>query len=359
MNFSDSYIIFLMTCSIVYFHPSRANRFLNASIRSVTHSYSNKLIGVAKIRACNLPIDTSTNLAIENDVFSTSPKEFKGYFFEYNFDRAMVGLDKEKDEYLKFISTSPDKVFIDKLKNQYAWYVDNLETLYTEKQRIPKIIHQIWVGPHPFPQEALEWQATWKNLHPDWEYKLWTNADVEALEFENKKYYDQAENWGEKADILRLELLHQFGGLYVDVDQKCFKSFDVLHHTCDFYVGIHQLSLILRRHNKLRIANGVIAAVPGHPIIKHAVDQIKNNRHHKQLLMRAGPDYFTKIAKEKFKVSEQLGNVDVFLPANYFYPYGQTDKKFQLKPDAVIFVKPETLAVHYYTSYWVKPPVAS
>jgi hypothetical protein len=35
---------------------------------------------------------------------------------------------------------------------------------------IPKIIHQLWIGPHPCPVEIMH---TWKNKHPDYEYILW------------------------------------------------------------------------------------------------------------------------------------------------------------------------------------------
>lgn len=293
------------------------------------------------------------------DTFTSNIKEFRTYVFERNFDCAMIGLDIDKEEYLKFIATTSDQLFIDLLKNQYFAYVDGLERLYQDEPRIPKIIHQIWVGPHPFPQDAREWQATWKNLHPDWDYKLWTNEDVESLEFENKKYYNEAENWGEKADILRLQILYEFGGLYVDVDQKCYKSFDILHHTCDFFAGIHQLPLIFGRKNVVRIANGVIGAVPKHPIIKHAVQQIQYNRHHEHLLERVGPDFFTQIIKETLVESSNQGHTDVLLPANYFYPCGKRNQWYTMKPNAHIYLKPETIAAHYYASYWIKPPKKS
>ena len=35
---------------------------------------------------------------------------------------------------------------------------------------IPKIIHQIWIGPKPAPTNLMN---SWKNKHPDFEYILW------------------------------------------------------------------------------------------------------------------------------------------------------------------------------------------
>lgn len=34
----------------------------------------------------------------------------------------------------------------------------------------PRVIHQIWLGPHPIPESCRAWMQTWKTLHPAWEY---------------------------------------------------------------------------------------------------------------------------------------------------------------------------------------------
>lgn len=35
---------------------------------------------------------------------------------------------------------------------------------------IPRIIHQIWLGPREIPANCREWMKTWKALHPTWGY---------------------------------------------------------------------------------------------------------------------------------------------------------------------------------------------
>lgn len=35
---------------------------------------------------------------------------------------------------------------------------------------IPRVIHQIWLGPREIPGNCREWMHTWKALHPTWEY---------------------------------------------------------------------------------------------------------------------------------------------------------------------------------------------
>ena len=44
----------------------------------------------------------------------------------------------------------------------------------------------------------------------------------------NRDAYLAAPNFGQKADILRYELLERYGGVYVDVDMECLQSLDPL-----------------------------------------------------------------------------------------------------------------------------------
>ena len=43
--------------------------------------------------------------------------------------------------------------------------------------RIPRIFHQIWVGPDPLPDEFAAYGQTWLDHHPGWELKLWTDEN--------------------------------------------------------------------------------------------------------------------------------------------------------------------------------------
>ena len=52
--------------------------------------------------------------------------------------------------------------------------------------KIPKIIHQIWIGNRQIPKELQKYQLTWKKENPDWEYKLWTNEEVKNYSFLNR-----------------------------------------------------------------------------------------------------------------------------------------------------------------------------
>ena len=67
-----------------------------------------------------------------------------------------------------------------------------------------------------FPEKHKAFRETWMQNHPGWEFRLWTDADIEAFGLTNKRLYDETPNYGAKSDIARYEILYRIGGLYVD-----------------------------------------------------------------------------------------------------------------------------------------------
>ena len=93
---------------------------------------------------------------------------------------------------------------------------------------LPRIIHQIWIGPRPAPRQ---WLDTWREHHPDWRYRLWSNATVFYRPWRNQRlvnaYRDQ-EEWRGVADVIRYEILHEQGGFMPGADSECLRPVDEL-----------------------------------------------------------------------------------------------------------------------------------
>ena len=88
-----------------------------------------------------------------------------------------------------------------------------------------KNLHQIWIGHYPMPPKELALTALIrKNLserNPDWTYKLWTNANLPDMPGKFRdlwKYFEDRKDYAFQADILRVYLLYEYGGLYLDTD---------------------------------------------------------------------------------------------------------------------------------------------
>jgi len=119
---------------------------------------------------------------------------------------------------------------------------------------IPKIAHFFWAG-GPLSYLRHMTLVTFRNHHPDWDMRLWWSDDggrshavgwdVEEQDFQSdagKDYFiksvdvadlyeyphhlDKAPNY--RSDFFRWEILHEFGGWYLDLDQIILRPFDEL-----------------------------------------------------------------------------------------------------------------------------------
>lgn len=134
---------------------------------------------------------------------------------------------------------------------------------------IPKIIHHIWVGPKPLPDDEKRWMQTWKDKHPDWEFKFWTNDNLPELPnncVQALKNYDKYPAF--QADVIRYVVVLKYGGVYLDTDMECIKPCDHLFEGVEF-VGLHPWPKVNW------ICNGFIGASPQHPVLRSAVESVQ------------------------------------------------------------------------------------
>ncbi|MES2345182.1 MAG: glycosyltransferase, partial [Chlamydiota bacterium] len=171
----------------------------------------------------------------------------------------------------------------------------------TSDVRIPRMVHQIWLGPKPIPEMCLVWMQTWTQLN-GWAYKLWTDKEAAEIFMHNRDLFDAAENYAEKADILRLEVLLQFGGVYADVDYECLRPdiFDELNKSYDFYIGFEPLEHgHTARFNMFHICNALMASVAQHPLLQDVVTNLRANYYAYKnvagVFEKTGPSYLTRM----------------------------------------------------------------
>ena len=111
-------------------------------------------------------------------------------------------------------------------KDSIGWvwvcHKHEVKEIDTPKTKIPKIIHQIWIGNKECPY--TDYMKTWKEKNPTWEYILWTNDDLPELV--NQEAFDSIKEFCWKADILRYELLYRYGWVYADADLECLEPLE-------------------------------------------------------------------------------------------------------------------------------------
>lgn len=155
---------------------------------------------------------------------------------------------------------------------------------------IPRRLHQIWIGSRPAP---TAWLRTWREKHPDWEYRLWTNDDLVSFPWRCRKQIDAMSEMCGKADILRYEILQRYGGVYIDADSVCVASLDdsfLVHHAFASY-----------EHEILRpglISNGTIGTEPGAPFLEEILNAIETRELKGRAWESVGPKILTEFAHD-------------------------------------------------------------
>lgn len=134
---------------------------------------------------------------------------------------------------------------------------------------IPRVFHQIWLGPNPLPSEHAAYAETWRRFHPDWEYRLWTEKTIP--DGVRPEVSERLRVPAERSDLLRLELVVRYGGVYVDTDFECLGPLDPLLEGVDLFAAYIREDFEDGSDLPARINNAIFGAVPQHPALVQAL----------------------------------------------------------------------------------------
>ncbi|MCB1109843.1 MAG: hypothetical protein KDK64_02590 [Chlamydiia bacterium] len=279
--------------------------------------------------------------------------EKKDHFKQSDDFNTLMGSNKSV---WKFVETHEDYQNIRLLK---ALYEKNRDLQPLNEAKIPKVIHFIWIGPNPFPKESIENVNSWIKHHPDWVFKFWTDRRrplpnqkmelklISDFQFTDLKYcFEESDNYAEKSDLLRYELLFQEGGLYVDHDVKCFKSFAPFHQSFDLYCGLEPPHMPVLS-SSVTVNNNVVGVVPHHPVLRKSIDLVKERWDEiseaypgddkESIIYRVAQRSWAAFNDAILQLAGKGSTKDIVFPAAYF---NQIDDDFSL------------YAHHYYASTW-------
>lgn len=93
---------------------------------------------------------------------------------------------------------------------------------------IPKIIHYCWFGNNPLPELAQKCIQSWKQYCPDYELMLWNEENFDINECAYVKEAYENKKWAFVTDYVRLKVLYEYGGIYMDTDVEVIKPLDSL-----------------------------------------------------------------------------------------------------------------------------------
>lgn len=186
---------------------------------------------------------------------------------------------------------------------------------------IPKIIHQTWkTDPLPYPFDTLA--DTWQEMHPDWQYKLWTdemNRNFIAThypEFLNR--YDSYPKNIQRVDAFRYFILLKEGGVYVDADFECLINISPLLKGAGCVIGKEPKLHCERFNMDMILCNAFMASTPNNAFMQFVCNNVKL---HPSIEVQSPVDVLT--------------STGPFLLTNAYYKYENKQEVQLIEPETI------------------------
>ena len=168
-----------------------------------------------------------------------------------------------------------------------------------------------------------------RDLHPGWNVVVWKDP-VDHASFTLAKYWDKTNSGAQLADLIRLEVVYQQGGFYVDSDFVLLRSLEALR-IYPFVVGTEDGNLL---------TNAFFGAVPNSSVLADLINELNRNEVDWSLPpdFTTGPRLFTRELRWRDDIT--------VLPRETFYPYLPGERP---KPPRLW-----TYGTHLWVSSWKK-----
>lgn len=209
---------------------------------------------------------------------------------------------------------------------------------------IPKVIHYCWFGGNLKSAAIKHYINTWKNVLHGYEIVEWneTNFDVNSTVW-TKEAMD-CHKYAFVSDYVRLKVLYEHGGIYLDTDVEVLRPFDKLLDL-PYFIGAENT------------IHGINTATIGVEPKKHWIKQCLNHYYGRHFIVNGRMD---------IRVNPELIK-DCLLKYGYNIKYISSINEFSLQPaDFCIFpaswfspikkgvclANESTYAIHRYTGSW-------
>lgn len=213
---------------------------------------------------------------------------------------------------------------------------------------IPKRIFYLWCGSNkPIDVEACV--QSWRQVMPDFEIievnenkNPWFDFQTELKNNDWFKALYERKMWAFISDYVRVKLLNDHGGIWLDTDISAVKSLTPLLHEHAF----------LGRENDRHLESALIGAEKGHPFIKKLLNFYDDEIWQSQFYTL--PRILTLFAEKEYgfvpgsKGILKLKDISVY-PPEYFFPLKLKD---QFCPECLTS---NSYTIHWWKSSWGRP----
>ena len=207
---------------------------------------------------------------------------------------------------------------------------------------IPKKIHYCWFGGKSLPDDVKKCIKSWKKYCPDYEIIEWNESNYDLKKNDYVKLAYESKKWAFLTDYVRLDVIYNEGGIYLDTDVELIKPLDSLLN-CDGYMGMETVG-------KVNTGQG-FGAKKNHPFLKKNMEfyeNIKNivdeNGNFKKIIcVEVTTDI---LLKNGLKNSNEIQNISdlIIYPTDYFCPLKMGTNKLTITKN--------TYSIHHFSGSW-------
>eukprot|EP00727_Mastigamoeba_balamuthi_P009582 m51a1_g5246 hypothetical protein (272) ;mRNA; f:26420-27388 len=161
---------------------------------------------------------------------------------------------------------------------------------------IPRVVHLTWKT-QDIPDKFAPFVRSWREHNPGVEVRLWSDGDLRRLIAENHTWFlptfDSYPRQINRVDAARFFILHDFGGLYSDIDIGCKEP--VPEHLW------HRQAVVFAAHSQ-GLTLGNIMAERRHPLIAEVIASLPEASFHQyvvspyiSVMFSTGPMVLTRV----------------------------------------------------------------
>ena len=230
---------------------------------------------------------------------------------------------------------------------------------------IPKIIHQTWKN-DTVPEPLLSYRERWMEKYPDFEFKFYTDEDLENIVKERYPQYlglyKSFTSPIERVDFARYVILEKYGGIYADLDMiPINKISDDVFDTENIIFSSEPIEHAKKIYSRrVVLCNAFMMSPPQHEfwpkLIKYIVD---NYEHNLSPVYTTGPMIITRYYENHLI---DFKNITISSPCDFFPICNKGfSKKTQTYHDVVYENVSEecdiskAYAAHLWANTWVLP----
>jgi len=208
---------------------------------------------------------------------------------------------------------------------------------------IPRVIHYCWFGEAKKSKLVEHCLQSWRRVLPDYDIKEWNeyNFDISINRYCREAY--ECGKWAFVSDFVRLYVLYQYGGIYLDTDVEVLKPLDqFLGHAA--FSGFED-----REH----IPTGIMGAQAGNKWIGELLayyrdrsfvmpDGTYDTTPNVKIITEMAKQYHGFVADNEYQIIKY--DVHIY-PQEWFCPFSYADGKLNITKN--------TYTIHYFAGSWL------